>query len=84
MAPRNISGSLSRTAVAIAALMTAMSVTIGVGLMVGSFRETVVVWLGQTLHRDLYLSAPSTTATRSSAVLDPRVVEIAMTWPGAR
>ena len=65
MAPRSVTGALSRTAVAVAALMVAVSVTIGVGLMVGSFRTTVVSWLGQTLWGDLYVSAPSLTATRS-------------------
>ncbi len=38
MAPRSITAALSRTAVAIASLMVAVSVTVGVGLMVGSFR----------------------------------------------
>ncbi len=59
MAPRSVTGSLSRTAVAIAALMVAVSVTVGVGLMVGSFRTTVVSWLGQTLWGDVYVSPPA-------------------------
>ena len=76
MAPRSVSGALSRTAVAVAALMVAVSVTIGVGLMVGSFRTTVVTWLGQTLWGDIYVSAPGLTATRSSAPLDPQVIDV--------
>ena len=84
MAPRSVSAALSRTAVAVAALMVAVSVTIGVGLMVGSFRTTVVSWLGQTLWGDIYISAPSLTAARSSAPLDPRVVEIVSRWPAAQ
>ena len=84
MAPRSVTGALSRTAVAVAALMVAVSVTIGVGLMVGSFRTTVVSWLGQTLWGDLYVSAPSLTATRSSAPLDPRVIDVVSGWPGAQ
>ncbi len=71
MAPRSVTAALSRTAVAIAALMVAVSVTIGVGLMVGSFRMTVVSWLEQTLWGDVYVSAPQLTATRSAAPLDP-------------
>jgi putative ABC transport system permease protein len=82
MAPRSVAGALSRTAVAIAALMVAVSVTIGVGLMVDSFRSTVVAWLGQTLWGDVYISAPQINATRSAAPLDPRVIEIASRWPG--
>jgi putative ABC transport system permease protein len=84
MAPRSVAGALSRTAVAIAALMVAVSVTIGVGLMIDSFRNTVVSWLGQTLWGDVYISAPQFTATRSAAALDPRVIEIAAGWPGVQ
>jgi putative ABC transport system permease protein len=84
MAPRSVTGALSRTAVAIAALMVAVSVTVGVGLMVGSFRSTVVDWLGQTLWGDVYVSAPALTATRSPEPLDPRVAEIVASWPGAQ
>ncbi len=71
MAPRSVTRNLSRTAVAIAALMLAVSVTLGVGLMVGSFRATVVDWLGQTLGGDIYISAPSLLATRPSAAARP-------------
>ena len=84
LAPRSVTGALSRTAVAIAALMVAVSVTIGVGLMVGSFRTTVVDWLGQTLWGDVYVSAPAPTATRSPQPLDPRVIQVVEQWPGAR
>lgn len=56
MAMRNISRSLSRTAVSIASLMIAVSVIVGVGTMVGSFRTTVVDWLTNTIRADLYIS----------------------------
>ncbi len=84
MAPRSVSGALSRTAVAIASLMVAVSVTIGVGLMVGSFRTTVITWLGQTLWGDIYVSAPGLTATRSSVPLDPQVLDVVSGWPAAQ
>jgi putative ABC transport system permease protein len=84
MAPRSVTGTLSRTAVAIAALMVAVSVTVGVGLMVGSFRSTLVTWLGQTLWGDVYVAAPALTATRSSVPLDPAVWETARRWPGVQ
>ena len=84
LAPRSAQTTLSRTAVAIAALMVAVSVTIGVGLMVDSFRSTVVVWLGQTLYSDIYVNSAVWTSTRPSAPLDPAIVEIASTWPGVQ
>ncbi|HEX9114875.1 MAG TPA: ABC transporter permease, partial [Anaerolineae bacterium] len=54
----------------------------GVGLMIDSFRTTVVAWLGQTLYSDIYISAPSLTSTRTATELDPRVIDLAAHWPG--
>ncbi len=82
MAPRNLVNALSRTAIAVAALMVAVAVTIGVGLMIDSFRSTVVVWLEQTLQGDVYISVPDFSATRASAVIDPQVIEAVRNWPG--
>jgi putative ABC transport system permease protein len=82
MAPRNVVNSLSRTAIAVAALMVAVSVTIGVSLMIGSFRHTVVAWLEQVLMGDVYVSAPSLTSTQVTTPLDPAVLEMVADWPG--
>lgn len=82
MATRNVVKSLSRTSVAIASLMVAVSVTIGVSLMVNSFRYTVTVWLEEILSGDIYISAPSLTATQTSAPIDPRVLPILQSEPG--
>jgi putative ABC transport system permease protein len=81
MAPRDIVRSLSRTSIAIAALMTAVSVIVGVSIMVGSFRGTVVQWLDQTLQADIYISPPGVTANRVSGSLDRDVVAILKDWP---
>ncbi len=82
LAPRDIVRSLSRTSVAIAALMVAVSVIVGVSIMVGSFRVTVVQWLDQTLQADIYVTPPSTTANRVLGQLDPAVVAEMKRWPG--
>ncbi|MDH3693487.1 MAG: FtsX-like permease family protein, partial [Gammaproteobacteria bacterium] len=63
MALRNIGKSLSRTGVAIAALTVAVSTTIGVGVMIGSFRHTVEQWLSGQLRADIYLAVPSSEST---------------------
>ena len=81
MAPRNLVNTLSRTAVAVAALMVAVAVTIGVSLMIDSFRYTVTVWLEQTLQSDVYISAPSFTSNTSTTPIDPGVVEQVTAWP---
>ncbi|MGF1603342.1 MAG: ABC transporter permease [Thermosynechococcaceae cyanobacterium] len=82
LAPRDIVRSLSRTSVAIAALMVAVSVIVGVSIMVGSFRVTVVQWLDQTLQADIYVSPPSTTANRVLGQLDPAIVSEIQCWNG--
>lgn len=70
IAARGVSASLSRTAVAIAALMIATSVVVGVGVMIASFRGTVVSWLEATLIADLYVAPPSAPTRPASFLLD--------------
>jgi putative ABC transport system permease protein len=58
LAARTVTRAVSRTGVAIAALMVAVSVTIGVSVMIESFRGTVANWLDLTLRADVYVSTP--------------------------
>jgi putative ABC transport system permease protein len=74
--------SLSRTAVAIAALMVSIAATVGVGLMVASFRETVARWLETSLVADVYVSAPSPVGGRADGTLDPAVMARLRAAPG--
>jgi putative ABC transport system permease protein len=83
LAPGNVIRSQSRTAVAVAALMIAVSVTIGVQVMIASFRSTVTLWLEQSLQGDIYVSTQSLRSTRLDTVLDPQAVEIARADPAA-
>lgn len=69
-AVRGVSAGLSRTGLAISALVVATAATVGVGIMIGSFRDSVSVWLHQTLQSDIYVSVDG---PGSDALLDPRV-----------
>ena len=82
LAIRDITRSLSRTSVAIAALMVAVSVIVGVGLMISSFRLTVERWLTDLLQADIFVSAPSLISDQTTAPLAPGVVEKLATFPG--
>jgi len=82
MAPRNLISSISRIAVAVAALMVAVSVTIGVSVMVSSFRYTVIEWLAQTLQGDIYISPLGVTSGRTLAEIDPQAIQKLGDWPG--
>jgi putative ABC transport system permease protein len=59
LAVGGVRASLGRTVVAVAALSIALAASIGVGIMVDSFRATLVDWLGQSLRGDIYVNAQS-------------------------
>ncbi|WP_224368960.1 FtsX-like permease family protein [Hyalangium versicolor] len=82
MAARGVRASLSRTAVALAALMVAVATTVGVGLMVTSFRGTVVTWLEASLQADVFISPPSLIARRGYSAFVPGLVEQLRVIPG--
>ena len=81
MAARTVTQALSRTSVAIAALMVAVSVVIGVTVMIASFRTTVENWLDQTLTADIYITSPRVSANRATT-MDPALVERIRSVPG--
>jgi putative ABC transport system permease protein len=56
LATRSLAGSLRRTSVLVGTLSTAIAVLTAVGIMVGSFRETVLVWMDDILTADLFLT----------------------------
>jgi putative ABC transport system permease protein len=62
LAGRSLTASLTRTSVVVTALATAIAMMASVGIMVGSFRETVALWLDTQLRADLYVrpAGPST------------------------
>jgi putative ABC transport system permease protein len=82
MAARGVTASLSRTGVAIAALMVALSVTVGVSVMVRSFRTAVEEWLGQTLRADVYVSAAPLVAAHNEARLPRALADRLRALPG--
>src|SRR5271165_1380598 len=55
LASRSLRASLRRTSVLVGALSTAIAMMTSVGIMVGSFRQTVLLWMGDQLPADLYM-----------------------------
>jgi putative ABC transport system permease protein len=82
LARRGLVGSLSRTSVVVAALATAISMMVSVGIMVGSFRETVALWLAVQLRADLYVSSVVASAAGTYPPLAPQVAETLASTPG--
>ena len=82
LATGTVARAISRTGVAVAALMVAVSVTIGVSVMIASFRATVANWLELTLQADVYVSAPSPGGARDAMPLHPDVPALVAAVPG--
>ena len=55
VAAGNIRQNLGRTSVAVAAFMVALSMSIGLSSMIGSFRQTLIWWMGTQLQADLFI-----------------------------
>lgn len=82
MSLRGVSSELSRTSVAISALIVAVAATVGVGMMVDSFRFTVESWLETQLEADIYVQLPGGLTQQSDASLDPQLIELLRMAPG--
>ena len=68
---RSIRENLSRTSLAAIALSIAVATTLGVSLMIDSFRYSVDHWLNNYLRADIYISA----SRSDSAAISPTVLE---------
>jgi putative ABC transport system permease protein len=84
LAGRGIDASLSRTGLAVAALTLAVAATVGMGIMVSSFRATVEDWLAQTLRGDIYVSIPQRVSSRASTPLPEGLPQRLLQLPGIR
>ncbi|MGV3723406.1 MAG: ABC transporter permease [Actinomycetota bacterium] len=73
---------IARTSMVVAALMVAVGMTVGLSIMVGSFRKTVNVWVDQTLRGDLYVEPVGRTVTGSATRLPPKLVDRVRGLPG--
>ena len=76
MSVRGVVTELSRTSLAVAALVVAVAASVGVGVMVDSFRVTVVSWLESQLQADIYVQPPSAVARKADAQLQAELVQI--------
>jgi putative ABC transport system permease protein len=73
LAARGLAASLGRTSVLVGALSTAIAMMTSVGIMVGSFRETVIVWMDERMRADLYMRPAGSPAGDQHPVMDPAI-----------
>jgi putative ABC transport system permease protein len=71
LASRSLAGSMRRTAVLVGALSTGIAMLSAVGIMVGSFRQTVLLWMEDRLQADLYLRPAGPAGADRHPTLEP-------------
>ncbi len=81
-AVRSLGLQLQTTSFAIAALAVAVSMLIGITLMIGSFRRTVSIWIDNTVRADIYITSESWHRGRSAATLNDDLVAALAGHPG--
>jgi putative ABC transport system permease protein len=82
LAARSLSSSLRRTSVLVGALSTAIAMMTAVGIMVGSFRETVLLWMRDQLPADLYMRPAGTPAADRHPTISVELTEKIARLPG--
>ncbi len=82
LASRSLASSLRRTSVLVGALSTAIAMTTAVGIMVGSFRQTVQVWMNTQLRADLFLRPAGDPAADRHPTIDPTLSDRLAVLPG--
>ena len=55
LAHANLTAAIPRLSISVAALSVSLSMMVAIAVMIGSFRDTVIYWVGQTLRADLFI-----------------------------
>jgi putative ABC transport system permease protein len=81
LAAQSMQSSLGRIVTAVASLAIAVAMLVSVVTMVSSFRDTVILWISQTLRADLYIRAAAAGPNDWSNPFDPATVEALANLP---
>src|SRR5581483_5090638 len=73
-AVRGLAARLETTSFAVASLAIAVSMLVGITLMIGSFRRTLEVWVASTVRADVYVTTQSWARGTVEATLAPELV----------
>ena len=82
IAARGLAASLGRTSVIVTSMAVATALIVGMSVMVGSFRETVVDWVEHRLQADFYLSPAGGGGRGSPATMSEDVAAPLEAVPG--
>ncbi len=81
LASQNLGRALLRNSITIAALAAAVAMTVGVAVMVFSFRQTVGDWVNQTLVADLFIGPAANEVAGPTSFMPPDAIHFLETNP---
>jgi putative ABC transport system permease protein len=81
LASANLEASLRRISVPVAALAVSLAMMVAIAVMVGSFRQTVIYWVGQTLEADLFVRPASRTNVTIDSSISPEAERLILLDP---
>jgi len=81
LAHAHLASAIPRLAISVAALAVSLAMMVAVAVMIGSFRDTVVYWVGQTLQADLFVGPGVQPTVGSSQTLSADVIEAVRRHP---
>lgn len=76
--------SIHRSSLVIAALMVSLAMSIGISVMIRSFRDTVADWVDVSINADLYVSTATGFSGDSGPGLPPEIVKYITSLPQVR
>jgi putative ABC transport system permease protein len=82
IAARSLEGTLGRTSVSVASLMIGIAMMVSLAIMIGSFRQTVMVWIDQTLKADLWVQTEARAGGSSQARMPTSILGKIQALPG--
>src|SRR5688572_21391243 len=81
LAHANLASAIPRLSISVAALSVSLAMMVAIAVMIGSFRETVVYWVGQTLQADLFIGPGIRPSVGAEQTVSEDVIERLATHP---
>ena len=76
-----LGGAIGRVAVSVAALAVSLAMMVAITVMVGSFRQTVIDWVGQSLKADLFVGPASRRSGARAPTISRAVEDVVRAHP---
>ena len=81
LAHAHLASAIPRLSISVAALSVSLAMMVAVAVMIGSFRDTVVYWVGQTLQADLFIGPGVQPTVGSAQTLSSEVIDAVRRHP---